>query len=59
MVEECGYFVNWSYGGYLYESKAAWSERYHRKPIFKSDMQNGTTYSLDGSQMNIPEQWSI
>lgn len=54
MVEECGYFVNGHMADISMRAKLRGLKDTTGNPIFKSDMQNGTTYSLDGSAMNFP-----
>lgn len=53
-VEECGYFVNGHMADISMRAKLRGLKDTTGNPIFKSDMQNGTTYSLDGSSMNFP-----
>lgn len=42
-----------SYGRYFHESETERSENANGDPLFKSDMQSGTNYFLDGSPMNF------
>lgn len=53
-VEECGYFVNGHMADISMRAKLRGLRDNNGQPIFKSDMQGGTTYSLDGSAMNFP-----
>lgn len=53
-VENSGYFVNGHMADISMRSKLRGLKDSTGNPIFKSDMQNGTTYSLDGSPMNFP-----
>ena len=52
--EESGYFVNGHMADISMRAKLRGLKDTTGNPIFKSDMQNGTTYSLDGSPMNFP-----
>lgn len=53
-VEESGYFVNGHMADISMRAKLRGLRDTTGQPIFKSDMQNGTSYSLDGSPMNFP-----
>lgn len=53
-IEESGYFVNGHMADISMRAKLRGLKDTTDNPIFKSDMQNGTTYSLDGSPMNFP-----
>lgn len=53
-VENSGYFVNGHMADISMRAKLRGLKDTTGNPIFKSDMQNGTTYSLDGSSMNFP-----
>ena len=53
-VEESGYFVNGHMADISMRAKLRSLRDDVGQPIFKSDMQNGTSYSLDGSPMNFP-----
>lgn len=53
-VEDCGYFVNGHMADISMRAKLRGLKDTTGQPIFKSDMQNGTNYSLDGSPMNFP-----
>ena len=53
-VEESGYFVNGHMADISMRAKLRELKDTTGQPLFKSDMQNGTTYSLDGSSMNFP-----
>lgn len=53
-VEGSGYFVNGHMADISMRAKLRGLRDDVGQPIFKSDMQNGTTYSLDGSPMNFP-----
>lgn len=53
-VEESGYFVNGHMADISMRAKLRGLRDDVGQPIFKSDMQNGTSYSLDGSPMNFP-----
>lgn len=52
-IEESGYFVNGHMADISMRAKLRGLKDTTGNPIFKSDMQNGTTYSLDGSPMNF------
>lgn len=53
-IEDSGYFVNSHMADISMRAKLRGLKDTTENPIFKSDMQNGTTYSLDGSPMNFP-----
>lgn len=53
-VEESSYFVNGHMGDITMRAKLRGLKDTTGQPIFKSDMQSGTTYTLDGSPMNFP-----
>ena len=53
-VEESSYFVNGHMADITMRSKLRGLKDTTGQPIFKSDMQTGTTYTLDGSPMNFP-----
>ena len=53
-VEEVGYFVNGHMADISMRAKLRGLKDSNGNPIFKSDIQNGTTYSLDGSAMSFP-----
>lgn len=53
-VEGCGYFVNGHMADISMRAKLRGLKDTTGNPIFKSDMQSGTNYSLDGSPMNFP-----
>ena len=53
-IEESGYFVNGHMADISMRAKLRGLKDTTGNPICKSDMQNGTTYSLDGSPMNFP-----
>lgn len=53
-VEQSGYFVNGHMADISMRAKLRGLKDDNGNPIFKSDMQSGTTYSLDGSPMNFP-----
>ena len=53
-IEESGYFVNGHMADISMRAKLRGLKDTTGNPIFKSDMQNGPTYSLDGSPMNFP-----
>ena len=57
-VEESGYFVNGHMADISMRAKLRGLRDDVGQPIFKSDMQNGTNYSLDGSPMNFPNNGS-
>lgn len=53
-VEESGYFVNGHMADISMRSKLRGLLDTTGQPIFKSDMQTGTNYTLDGSSMTFP-----
>lgn len=53
-VENSGYFVNGHMADISMRAKLRGLKELNGQPLFKSDMQSGTTYSLDGSSMNFP-----
>lgn len=53
-VENCGYFVNGHMADISMRAKLRGLKDTNGNPIFKTDLQSGTTYSLDGSPMNFP-----
>lgn len=53
-VEESGYFVNGHMADISMRAKLRGLRDSTGNPIFKSDMQGGTSYSLDGSPMTFP-----
>ena len=53
-VEESGYFVNGHMADISMRAKLRGLRDEQGQPIFKSDMQTGTNYFLDGSPMNFP-----
>lgn len=53
-VEEDGYFVNGHMADISMRAKLRGLVDTTKQPIFKTDMQTGTTYTLDGSPMNFP-----
>ena len=53
-VEDSGYFVNGHMADISMRAKLRGLKDTTGVPLFKSDMQSGTTYSLDGSPMNFP-----
>lgn len=53
-VEDSGYFVTGHMADISMRAKLRGLKDTIGQPIFKSDMQNGTNYSLDGSPMNFP-----
>lgn len=53
-VEDSGYFVNGHMADISMRAKLRGLKDTTGNPLFKSDMQGGTTYSLDGSAMNFP-----
>ena len=54
MVENSGYFVNGHMADISMRAKLRGLKNANGDPLFKSDMQSGTPYSLDGSPMNFP-----
>lgn len=53
-VENSGFFVNGHMADISMRAKLRGLKDTTGNPLFKSDMQSGTTYSLDGSPMNFP-----
>lgn len=53
-VEDSGYFVNSHMADISMRAKLRGLKDADGNPIFKSDMQGATSYSLDGSPMNFP-----
>ena len=53
-VEESGYFVNGHMADITMRAKLRVLKDTTGQPIFKTDMQSGTSYTLDGSPMNFP-----
>lgn len=53
-VEDSGYFVNGHMVDISMRAKLRGLKDADGNPIFKSDMQGATSYSLDGSPMNFP-----
>ena len=53
-VEEGGYFVNGHMADITMRAKLRGLKDTTGQPVFKSDMQTGTAYTLDGSPMNFP-----
>lgn len=53
-VEESGYFVNGHMADITMRAKLRGLKDTTGQPVFRSDMQTGTNYTLDGSPMNFP-----
>lgn len=53
-VEESGYFVSAHMADISMRAKLRGLRDSTGQPLFKSDMQTGTNYTLDGSSMNFP-----
>lgn len=53
-VEESGYFVSGHIADITMRAKLRGLKDTTGQPVFKSDMQAGTSYTLDGSPMNFP-----
>ena len=53
-VEESSYFVNGHMADITMRAKLRGLKDTTGQPVFRSDMQSGTTYTLDGSPMNFP-----
>lgn len=53
-VEESSYFVNGHMADITMRAKLRGLKDTTGQPVFKSDMQTGTTYTLDGAPMNFP-----
>ena len=58
-VENCGYFVIGHMADISMRAKLRELKDTTGNPLFKSDMQSGTNYSLDGSSMNFPNNGSF
>ena len=58
-VENSGYFVNGHMADISMRAKLRELKDANGNPLFKSDMQSGTNYSLDGSSMNFPNNGSF
>ena len=58
-VEGSGYFVNGHMADISMRAKLRELKDANGNPLFKSDMQSGTNYSLDGSSMNFPNNGSF
>lgn len=58
-VEESGYFVNGHMADVTMRAKLRGLKDTTGQPVFKSDMQTGTTYTLDGSPMSFPRNGSF
>ena len=58
-VESSGYFVNGHMADISMRAKLRGLKDENGNPIFKSDMQSATTYALDGSPMNFPNNGSF
>ena len=58
-VEGSGYFVNGHMADISMRAKLRELKDTTGDPLFKSDMQSGTNYSLDGSSMNFPNNGSF
>lgn len=58
-VEGSGYFVNGHMADISMRAKLRGLKDTTGQPIFKSDLQEGTNYSLDGSPMNFPNNGSF
>ena len=59
LIENSGYFVNGHMADISMRAKLRGRKKANGDPLFKSDMQSGTTYSLDGSPMNFPNNGSF
>ena len=53
-VEESGYFVNGHMADITMRAKLRGLKDTTGQPVFRSDMQTGTNYTLEGSPMNLP-----
>lgn len=53
-VEESGYFVNGHMADISMRAKLRGLRDINGQPLFKSDIQSGTNYTLDGSAMTFP-----
>ena len=58
-VEDSGYFVTGHMADISMRAKLRGLKDENGQPIFKSDMQGATQYSLDGSAMNFPNNGSF
>lgn len=58
-VEEDGYFVNGHMADISMRAKLRGLRDENGQPLFKSDMQTGTNYTLDGSTMLFPNNGSF
>lgn len=58
-VESSGYFVNGHMADISMRAKLRGLKDANGNPIFKSDMQGTTNYTLDGSPMNFPNNGSF
>lgn len=58
-VEESGYFVTGHMADISMRAKLRGLKDENGQPIFKSDIQGATQYSLDGSAMNFPNNGSF
>ena len=58
-VEEGGYFVNGHMADITMRAKLRGLKDTTGQPVFKSDMQTGTAYTLDGSPMNFPRNGAL
>ena len=58
-VEDSGYFVTGHMADISMRAKLRGLKDDVGQPLFKSDMQSGTNYSLDGSPMNFPNNGSF
>ena len=58
-VESSGYFANGHMADISMRAKLRGLKDESGNPIFKSDMQSGTNYALDGSPMNFPNNGSF
>ena len=59
LIENSGYFVSGHMADISMRAKLRGLKNANGDPLFKSDMQSGTTYSLDGSPMNFPNNGSF
>lgn len=59
LIENSGYFVNGHMADISMRAKLRGLKNANGDPLFKSDMQSSTTYSLDGSPMNFPNNGSF
>ena len=58
-IEGSGYFVNAHMADISMRAKLRGLKNANGDPLFKSDMQSGTNYFLDGSPMNFPNNGSF